>query len=92
MEKSRALVRAYVEAGFNKIHLDTSIPCADDDVNLGVPMNDEIAARHAAGLCKVAEETYQKIFSDSGKPVYVIETEIPIPGGAEVSIHDVNRC
>ncbi len=89
MEKSKELIRSYVEAGFKKIHLDTSMPCADDDVDLGVPMKDEIVASRAAELCKVAEETYEKKVSDSVQPVYVIGTEVPIPGGAEGSIHDI---
>lgn len=89
MKKSKELVRAYVKAGFKKIHLDTSMPCADDGVKLGVPMDDEIVASRAAELCKIAEETYQENFSDSVQPVYVIGTEVPIPGGAEGSIHDI---
>ncbi|WP_440999915.1 D-tagatose-bisphosphate aldolase, class II, non-catalytic subunit [Fodinibius sp. SL11] len=89
MEKSRELVRAYVKAGFTKIHLDTSIPCANDDVKPGVPMDDEIVAKRSAELCKVAEETFQETNQDSIKPVYIIGTEVPIPGGAEGSIHDI---
>jgi len=89
MEKSRELVRAYVKAGFTKIHLDTSIPCANDDVKPGVPMDDEIVAKRSAELCKIAEETFQETNHDSGKPVYIIGTEVPIPGGAEGSIHDI---
>lgn len=89
MKKSKKLVRDYVKAGFKKIHLDTSMPCADDEVEPGVPMDDEIVAKRAAELCKVAEETHQKNFTNSVQPVYVIGTEVPIPGGAEGSIHDI---
>ncbi|MDH4353931.1 MAG: class II D-tagatose-bisphosphate aldolase, non-catalytic subunit, partial [Actinomycetota bacterium] len=32
MAKSEELVRAFVTAGFSKIHLDTSVGCADDPV------------------------------------------------------------
>ena len=41
MAKARDLVRAYVEAGFTKIHLDASMACADD----GELAEEEIADR-----------------------------------------------
>ena len=41
MAKARDLVRAYVEAGFTKIHLDASMACADD----GELAEEEIAER-----------------------------------------------
>lgn len=34
MEKSVALIKAYVAAGFSKIHLDASMSCADDPTPL----------------------------------------------------------
>lgn len=34
MEKSIDLIKAYVAAGFSKIHLDASMSCADDPVPL----------------------------------------------------------
>lgn len=89
MEKSRELVKAYVEAGFTKIHLDTSIPCADDEVVPGKPLNDYIVAERAASLCQVAEETYSQLKNETVKPVYVIGTEVPIPGGAEGELEDI---
>ncbi|SMO50246.1 D-tagatose-bisphosphate aldolase, class II, non-catalytic subunit [Gracilimonas mengyeensis] len=89
MEKSRELVKVYVQAGFTKIHLDTSIPCADDDVLPGAPLNDYIVAERSASLCQVAEETYLKAKNEVAKPVYVIGTEVPIPGGAEGELEDI---
>ncbi len=71
MAEARDMVRAYVEAGFSKIHLDASMRCADD----GHLDNAEMAAR-AADLCAVAER-----HSGVQKPVYVIGTEVPVPGG-----------
>lgn len=88
MEKSRTLVEQYVKAGYTKIHLDTSIPCADDDVPPHTPMSDEVVAQRAAELCKIAEKTY-KDTEHSGEPVYIIGTEVPIPGGAEGSLYDL---
>ena len=73
MEKACTMVAAYAAAGFNKIHLDASMRCGDDPQVL---TNEEIAQR-AARLCEVAEA------AASGKPVYVIGTEVPTPGGAQ---------
>jgi D-tagatose-1,6-bisphosphate aldolase subunit GatZ/KbaZ len=76
MEKACALVTAYAVAGFSKIHLDASMPCGDDPPVLA---NEEIAER-AARLCAAAEAAVR---SSSAKPVYVIGTEVPTPGGAQ---------
>jgi D-tagatose-bisphosphate aldolase class II non-catalytic subunit len=76
MANARAMVAAYVEAGFTKIHLDASMACADDGV-----LNDETRAWRAAALCAVAEA------AANGRPLsYVIGTEVPVPGG-EVAGH-----
>ena len=71
MAKAGELVCCYVEAGFTKIHLDASMACADDH---GLAET-EMAAR-AAELCAVAEK-----YSGSAELLYVIGTEVPIPGG-----------
>ena len=76
MDKACAMVSAYASAGFSKIHLDASMPCGDDPRILA---NEEIAER-AARLCEVAESVAQ---NSSSKPVYVIGTEVPTPGGAQ---------
>jgi D-tagatose-1,6-bisphosphate aldolase subunit GatZ/KbaZ len=76
MEKACAMVSAYATEGFNKIHLDASMRCGDDPRIL---TNEEIAER-AARLCEVAEAA---ALDASSKPVYVIGTEVPTPGGAQ---------
>jgi D-tagatose-1,6-bisphosphate aldolase subunit GatZ/KbaZ len=83
MAKARELVRACVLAGFQKIHLDTSMRCADDpsDDRGSLPM--ELAVERAAQLCRVCEAVYADRPSDSDPPIYVIGTEVPPPGGAE---------
>jgi D-tagatose-1,6-bisphosphate aldolase subunit GatZ/KbaZ len=73
MEEAASTVRAYVRAGFRKIHLDASMACADDSS----PLSDEIVARRAAVLCAACEEESREL-----KPLYVIGTEVPTPGGA----------
>ena len=72
MAKAEAMVRAYVEAGFRKIHLDASMACG------GEPLPDFAeVARRAARLCRVAE----RHAPDPAALVYVIGTEVPVPGG-----------
>lgn len=82
MSKAEALVRAYVSAGFTKIHLDTSMTVADDPTGA---LDKRVCAKRGAQLCKAAEEAfsaYQKEHPDALHPVYVIGSEVPIPGGA----------
>lgn len=78
MEKACAMVAAYVEAGFAKIHLDASMACAGDPV----PLPDDVIAARAARLCAAAEQAAARR-DDGPKPVYVIGTEVPAPGGAQ---------
>jgi D-tagatose-1,6-bisphosphate aldolase subunit GatZ/KbaZ len=42
-----------------------------------------MVATRAAALCKTAEETHAKFCAGQPKPVYIIGTEVPIPGGAQ---------
>lgn len=72
MEKARTLVKLYVEAGFTKIHLDASMACGGEPN----PSFSQIAER-AADLCAVAEAHAP----DPEKLIYIIGTEVPIPGG-----------
>lgn len=83
MNEAKVLITEYVKAGFLKIHLDTSMFCADDEGDREKPLSDEIVALRAATLCKVAEETWAKFRKDKQKPVYIIGTEVPVPGGAQ---------
>ncbi|ELP2742645.1 tagatose-bisphosphate aldolase subunit KbaZ [Salmonella enterica] len=84
MANADDLIKSYVAAGFKKIHLDCSMSCADDPV----PLIDEIVAERAARLAKVAEETYQQHFGKSDL-VYVIGTEVPVPGGAHETLTEL---
>lgn len=79
MEKSRTMVRHYVEAGYEKIHLDCSQGCADDPE----PLTDAVVAQRSAALAQVCEAYGE------GRPlVYVIGTEVPIPGGADAGTEE----
>lgn len=84
MEKSIALIKAYVAAGFSKIHLDASMSCADDPV----PLPPGVVAQRAARLCKAAEETATE--EQKAALTYVIGTEVPVPGGEASSINSVH--
>ena len=76
LEKSEKLIYQYVAAGFSKIHLDCSMSCKQDPI----PLSDMVVAARAARLCKVAETASQE--NKCTSPVYVIGTEVPVPGGA----------
>jgi len=83
MAKARDQIQAYVTAGYRKIHLDTSMRCADDSKDSGAPLDKGIIAQRTADLCQVAEHAYKSIDAKSHKPVYVIGSDVPIPGGAQ---------
>lgn len=89
MEKAKVLIAEYVKAGYQKIHLDTSMFCADDIGDRGKPLSDEVVAERAAILCKVAENTWTKYRKEHHKPVYVIGTEVPVPGGAQAEEEEI---
>ncbi|WP_062763358.1 class II D-tagatose-bisphosphate aldolase non-catalytic subunit [Falsirhodobacter sp. alg1] len=72
MAKAEDMIRAYVRAGFTKIHLDCSEGCAGEPGQVG----DDLAADRAAQLAAVAEA------EGDGTISYVIGTEVPPPGGA----------
>jgi D-tagatose-bisphosphate aldolase class II non-catalytic subunit len=75
MEKSRVMIAAFAAAGFTKLHLDTSMGCRDEPIALP----DETTAERAALLAQAAEGALP---AGGDKPVYIIGTEVPVPGGA----------
>ena len=86
MEEASELIRQYVSAGFTKIHIDTSMKVASDDPD--TRLSDATIARRGAMLAKVAEDAYAefvKTHPDAPHPVYVIGSEVPIPGGSTAS-------
>lgn len=84
MEKSKVLIEEYVKSGFTKIHLDASMSCADDPT----PLDPQVVAERAAILCKVAEKCASK--QQKEHLVYIIGTEVPVPGGETEAISDVH--
>lgn len=84
MANAETLIKSYVAAGFKKIHLDCSMSCEDDPI----PLTDEIVATRAARLAKIAEETSGECFGQSDL-VYIIGTEVPVPGGAHETLSEL---
>jgi D-tagatose-1,6-bisphosphate aldolase subunit GatZ/KbaZ len=77
------LVAAYVAAGFTKIHLDCSMACADE----AGPLDDSVVARRAATLANRAErEASARDREPADDLVYVVGTEVPVPGGAHEAL------
>jgi len=81
--KAEAMVAQYVEAGFRKIHLDCSMACADDPHD--VP--ERLVAARAARLAEAAERAWSRVGGEA--PVYVIGTEVPVPGGAHEALQEL---
>jgi D-tagatose-1,6-bisphosphate aldolase subunit GatZ/KbaZ len=82
LEQAEIMVAAYVAAGYQKIHLDTSMGCEGEPAHLP----DSVTAARAARLARVAEQAAAGM---AGKPRYVIGTEVPTPGGALAEIDEL---
>ena len=81
MDNAKEQIRAYAKAGYGKFHLDTSFVLSGDKTVEG-KLPGEIITKRAAELCEVVEENYNPSGGSNDKPVYVIGTDVPIPGGA----------
>jgi len=75
MAKARELVAGYARAGAVKIHLDASMRLADDPPGA---LDGQLAADRASELAEAAERARPE---GAEPPVYVIGTEVPVPGG-----------
>jgi len=83
LAKASELIKEYVLAGYTKIHIDTSMRLKDD-----TDFNTEIIAQRSAVLLKAAENAYMELNKNNKNvlhPVYVIGSEVPIPGGSQGS-------
>jgi D-tagatose-1,6-bisphosphate aldolase subunit GatZ/KbaZ len=81
MARAESMVSEYVQAGFTKIHLDASMACGGDPARL----SDEVVAQRTVQLCKAAERAH----TSGDRPVYVIGTEVPVPGGATHAVQEL---
>ncbi len=80
MDKAEVMVASYVDAGFRKIHLDCSMACSGDPE----PLPEAEIVKRAVRLCQAAETAWASAGGEP--PVYVIGTEVPVPGGATEAI------
>lgn len=78
------LVRQYAVAGFSKLHIDTSMHLGSDDPTVKLSLL--IIAKRTAQLFQAAEAGYlqrrQYFDAQAEKPVFIIGSEVPMPGGA----------
>lgn len=84
MSNAYTLVYDYAKAGYTKIHLDTSMKLSSDAVEL--PLSNEVIAKRSAYLAKAALEGYEALKMTNPEavfPVFIIGSEVPIPGGAQ---------
>ena len=92
MAKARELVRHCVRSGYRKLHLDASMMLGGDrsrgtgDDEPGPPdepgrLAEDLALRRTVELCAAAEEEHRRVAPDAPGPIYVIGTEVPVPGG-----------
>lgn len=84
MANAVRLVKEFVLAGFKKIHLDTSMKLADDPAD--EILSDEVIAERGVVLYEACEEAYQELLEKNpgeSRPVFIIGSEVPIPGGAQ---------
>lgn len=84
MEESKELLRQFVLAGFTKIHIDTSMHLGSD--NLKEKLDTEVIAERGAILAEIAERAYAGLKAakpDAVHPVYVVGSEVPVPGGSQ---------
>lgn len=72
MARAGDMITAFAAAGFTKLHLDASMGCAGEPAALP----DETVAERAVLLASRAEA------ASPAHPVYVVGTEVPVPGGA----------
>lgn len=83
MEKAVAMTHAYAAAGFGKIHADASMSCADDPV----PLPPEVIATRAARLVAAAEAGAKE--GGHPPPLYIVGTEVPVPGGVAEELEEL---
>lgn len=74
MQEAKRLAAEYLRAGYQKIHIDTSLPCRDEPL----PLPLSLIAERSAELVAYCEEERK-----SDRVVYILGSEVPVPGGGE---------
>jgi len=88
MKLAEEMISEYVRAGFEKIHIDTSMRLVNDPRH--EPLTDAVIARRGARLCRAAEKAFEDAFKRSSELVYVVGSEVPIPGGTQASSDEMH--
>ena len=83
MSKACELVKAFVEAGFEKLHLDASVPCAGEPS--GEKLDVRTVADRSARLCQAAEAASRNR-PEKSFPYYVVGSDVPSAGGTRDSM------
>jgi D-tagatose-1,6-bisphosphate aldolase subunit GatZ/KbaZ len=86
MAKAAELARRCVASGFHKIHLDVAFRLGGD-LPQGLPL--ETVAERTAVLCQAAETAVERLPAGRPRPLYVIGSEVPAPGGSLQEPEDV---
>jgi D-tagatose-1,6-bisphosphate aldolase subunit GatZ/KbaZ len=84
MAQACALATECVRAGYLKLHLDASMPLGGDRLEPRGGLDPRLVARREAELASAAEEAFQdaeRSEQAGPRPVYVIGTDVPSPGG-----------
>lgn len=84
MEHAKKLVYDCVLAGYTKVHLDTSMKLGDDPED--EMLENRVIAERGAALYEQCEAAYQELLKTNPEavhPVYIIGSEVPIPGGSQ---------
>jgi D-tagatose-1,6-bisphosphate aldolase subunit GatZ/KbaZ len=84
MAKGETMAAEYAAAGFSKLHLDTSMRLGGDSTR--EKLGDDCIAGRAARLAKAALSGFNRYKSrvpGARPPVFVIGSEVPVPGGAQ---------
>ena len=87
MTKAAELARLCVASGFHKIHLDGAFGCIDDPPQ-GLAL--ETVAERTAVLCRATETAAERLPAGRQRPLYVIGSEVPTPGGALREPEDIS--
>lgn len=90
MEKASELVKSFIKAGFTKLHLDSSMRLGDDACT--AQLSRRTVAERGAVLYLACQEAYKELRRknpDALEPVYVIGSEVPIPGGSREAEQEV---
>lgn len=92
MDNAETLMYDFVKAGFTKIHIDSSMKLGSDDPD--TMLATKVIAERGARLAVQCKKAYSELLAsnpDAMPPVYVIGSEVPIPGGAQEEDEEVLR-